>query len=97
VILVPEVDGLSQGWMGKVAMCLSVGAKRGSGEESGTAAGAFECARACGRGEKREAGSGGGHHVEGRNRKKEGARARQETARAASIGPRPASGGVVAR
>jgi hypothetical protein len=90
MILVPEVDRPSQGWTGEAAMCLSAGAKKQSGEESGTAADAFECARARDRGEKR--GSGGGHRVEGGNGEKEGARA-------AGIGARPmgAGGGVAAR
>jgi hypothetical protein len=81
MILVPEADRPSQGWTGEAAMCLSAGAKKQSGEESGTAADAFECARARDRGEKR--GSGGGHRVEGGNGEKEGARARRGMARVA--------------
>jgi hypothetical protein len=46
VILAFVADGPSPGWTGKAAMCLSVGAKKRSGEDSGTAADIFERARA---------------------------------------------------
>jgi hypothetical protein len=46
VILASEANGLSQGWTGKAATCLSAGAKKQSREESGMAGDAFECARA---------------------------------------------------
>jgi hypothetical protein len=55
-ILAFEADGPSQGWTGKVATYLSASAKKRSGEECGTAAGAFERARARG-GEGKRRGS----------------------------------------
>jgi hypothetical protein len=70
-VLAFEADRPSQGWTGKVATYLSAGAKKRSGEECETAAGAFERARARG-GEGKRRGSARCHVGAGEERRGRG-------------------------